>query len=373
MRPITHLAALTLAVAAALPAAAQPRAAGVVVDRVEERQVAETVPILGRLVAATRSVVAARVAGIVDAVPIEVGDRVERGDVLAHIDAERLELEHAIAETAVEQARADLEAAEADVALAQQALDRIARLQGSGAFSQGAFDDRTSELARARSRAGAYRAAVSRAEAQLALAQYDLDYAEIRAPFAGAVIAKSAQPGAYLNAGAAVATLLDVGDLEVEADIPTEFVDGLEKGMVLSAIIGREAVTDATVRAVVPEEAMMTRTRPVRFAVDLNGLTDRLAAGQSVTLRVPAAEAREALTVAKDAVIQSPNGWLVYVAADGVAQPRVIEIGASSGDRLEVLSGLGPGDYVVIRGNERLRPGQPIDARLPNGDQIGEG
>jgi Membrane-fusion protein len=150
-------------------------------------------------------------------------------------------------------------------------------------------------------------------------------------------------------------------------------VDGLEKGMVLSAIIGREAVTDATVRAVVPEEAMMTRTRPVRFAVDLNGLTDRLAAGQSVTLRVPAAEAREALTVAKDAVIQSPNGWLVYVAADGVAQPRVIEIGASSGDRLEVLSGLGPGDYVVIRGNERLRPGQPIDARLPNGDQIGEG
>jgi RND family efflux transporter MFP subunit len=370
MRIFVAVLALT-----ALPvlAAAQPRAAGVVVDPVVEREVAETAPILGRLVAATRSIVAARIPGIVARVAVETGDRVEAGQVLAELDTERLELDYDIAQASYEQALADLEAAEADVALAEQALDRIAKLRGSGAFSQGAFDDRSSEVARARSRAGAFRAALSRAEAEIAVADYELENAAIRAPFAGAVIERTAQPGAYLPVGAAVATLLDIGDLEIEADVPTEYVDGLAPGMVVAAVIGRRALLDATVRATIPEEAVTTRTRPVRFTVDLNGETGALAAGQSVTLRVPTAEARQALTVSKDAVTQSPGGWLVYVAAEGRAQPRVIQIGASAGDRLEVLSGLAAGDYVVVRGNERLRPGQPIEARLPDGTQIGEG
>jgi multidrug efflux pump subunit AcrA (membrane-fusion protein) len=51
---------------------------------------------------------------------------------------------------------------------------------------------------------------------------------------------------------------------------------------------------------------------------------------------------------------------MVYVAADGQAQPRPVTVGASVGDRFEVIDGLAPGDLVVVRGNERLRPGQPI-------------
>jgi RND family efflux transporter MFP subunit len=358
---------------AAATAHAQPRAAGVVVDPVTEQQVAETAPILGRLVAATRSVVATRTQGIVDEVFVEAGDRLDAGDVIARLDVERLDLDRSIAVAAVEQARADFHAAEADVALARQALERISKLQGSGAFSQGALDDRQSEFARARSRQGAYAARVASAEAQLSVVDYELANAEIRAPFDGVVIDRAAQPGAYLALGAAVATLLDVGDLEIEADVPTEYIDGLEPGMRLTAMIGRGILLDATMRAVIPEEAVTTRTRPVRFTVDLEPYLDSLASGQSVTLRLPTAEARSALTISKDAVTQSPRGWLVYVAADGVAQPRVVEIGASAGDRLEVLSGVGPGDYVVVRGNERLRPGQPIDARLANGEKLGEG
>jgi RND family efflux transporter MFP subunit len=373
MSALARALAPVLFVLAATTAAAQPRAAGVVVDPVVEKTVAETAPILGRLVAATRSVVATRTAGIVDAVFVEGGDRLKAGDVIARLDVERLALDRAIAVAAVEQARADFEAAEADVALARQALERISRLQGSGAFSQGALDDRQSEFARAESRQGAFAARVASAEAELAVVDYELANAEIRAPFDGVVIERAAQPGAYLALGAAVATLLDVGDLEIEADIPTEYIGGLEPGMVLSAMIGRDILLDATMRAVIPEEAVTTRTRPVRFAVDLTGYLDQLASGQSVTLRVPTAEARSALTISKDAVIQSPRGWLVYVAVDGQAQPRVVELGASAGDRLEALSGVGPGDYVVVRGNERLRPGQPIDARLANGDKLGEG
>jgi hypothetical protein len=68
--------------------------------------------------------------------------------------------------------------------------------------------------------------------------------------------------------------------------------------------------------------------------------------------------------------VQSARGWTVYVAQDGVAQPRQVEIGAPVGDRFEALSGLSEGDWTVVRGNERLRPGQEIDPRTQDGEQV---
>ncbi|TVQ53710.1 MAG: efflux RND transporter periplasmic adaptor subunit [Rhodobacteraceae bacterium] len=368
---------LVLVIVAGLAAAAQVSAqepqAAVVVDPVEMRVFAETTPILGRLVAATRSVVAARTPGVVATVAVEVGDRVRAGDELARIDATRAAIDQRVAVAAVEQARADLDAAAADLDLADQALERVSRLRGSGAFSQGAFDDRLAERTRAESRRGAALARLTSAEAALAQAEYDLTHAVTRAPFDGVVIDRTAQPGAYLSVGAAVATLLDVDDYEIEADIPTEIVAGLAIGAEVEAVFGAETTAPATVRAVIPEEAVTTRTRPVRFDVTLNGALGALAAGQSVTLRMPTAEARPALTVSKDAVSQTPRGWTVFVAVDGKAEPRIVEIGQPVGDRLEVLGGLAEGDLVVVRGNERLRPGQSIAARFANGEPAGEG
>jgi multidrug efflux pump subunit AcrA (membrane-fusion protein) len=85
-----------------------------------------------------------------------------------------------------------------------------------------------------------------------------------------------------------------------------------------------------------------------------------VAVGQSVTVLIPVGEAREVLSVPKDALVQARGGWTVFVAADNKAEPRTVELGVPLGDRYEVLSGLTAGDLVVVRGNERLRPGQDI-------------
>jgi multidrug efflux pump subunit AcrA (membrane-fusion protein) len=69
--------------------------------------------------------------------------------------------------------------------------------------------------------------------------------------------------------------------------------------------------------------------------------------------------------VPKDALVQGRGGWTVFVAQDGKAEPRTVQIGVALGERFEVLDGLRDGDMVVTRGNERLRPGQeiaPMDA-----------
>jgi RND family efflux transporter MFP subunit len=181
------------------------------------------------------------------------------------------------------------------------------------------------------------------------------------------VIERHAEPGAYLPLGAPVATLLDVNDLEIEADVPAELVEALSPGLSVAARVGARDVA-ATLRAVVPEEVVSTRTRPARFT--LSDGAQGAAAGQSVTLMLPTAPPRQALTVAKDALVQSARGWTVYVAQDGVAQPRQVEIGAPVGDRFEALSGLSEGDWTVVRGNERLRPGQEIDPRTQDGEQV---
>ena len=82
--------------------------------------------------------------------------------------------------------------------------------------------------------------------------------------------------------------------------------------------------------------------------------------GQSVSVDLPISAPREVIVVPKDALVQARGGWSVFVNDAGQATPRPVEIGSAVGGGFEVLSGLQAGDEVVIRGNERLRPGQAI-------------
>jgi multidrug efflux pump subunit AcrA (membrane-fusion protein) len=97
----------------------------------------------------------------------------------------------------------------------------------------------------------------------------------------------------------------------------------------------------------------------------------RIAVGQTVTLDVPVSRPEDVIVVPKDAVVQSGGGWQVFLNEDGAAAPRQVEIGRAIGDAFEVISGLAEGDEVVVRGNERLRPGQEIAATPVNADRSG--
>jgi hypothetical protein len=85
-----------------------------------------------------------------------------------------------------------------------------------------------------------------------------------------------------------------------------------------------------------------------------------LAVNQPATLQLPAGGAREVVSVHKDAVLRRGGRDMVYLVRDGAATPRTVALGEAVGSRFQVLDGLVPGDLVVVRGNERLRPGQPV-------------
>lgn len=370
MRCPSLIATALVAALLMLPTGAQAqRAAAVLVEQVEIRAIADTAPVLGQLVGSIQADVASRRAGVADEVRFEIGDRVSAGAPLVSLESQLAEIERRTALADLEVARAGILATEASVALAQQALARAERLKGSTAFQQAVFEDRIQELQQARGRQAVAKAAVEAAQARIARVDYDIENAIIRAPFSGIVVERMAQPGQYVSLGQPVAKLLDVDGLEVEADVPVELIQGLSPGTEVDVRLNEGAVGSARVRVVLPVETVATRTRPVRFTINISDLDPLLiAVGASITLEIPVSAPRDAVTVPKDALVQGRGGgWMVFVVEEDKAQPRPVQLGQAAGGRMEVLGGLSAGEVVVVRGNERLFPGQPVNATMTEG------
>jgi len=330
------------------------------VDAVVSQPLSQTVPVIGRLVASQAGEVAARIDGPIASFKVEVGDRVAKGDVIAVLNDDILESRRDLAAAALALAKAQLETSRAEAALAKQALDRMERLRKSAAFSQARYDDAHQQVNIALQRVREAQAMIARAEAELRFNQINLDYTKVSAPYDGVITRRLTETGAYVQVGDPVVFMVADQDLEVEAEVPFERLAGLNEGTATDFTLDDGTHHRAIVRAVLPSENPLTRTRVVRFTPRFNGLISRLANAQSVTVAIPAGAARDVLSVHKDAIIRRLGKTIVYVVEGDKAVARTIEIGEGMGERLEVLSGLKEGELVVTRGNERLTPGAQV-------------
>ncbi len=352
--------ALVLVVVCAGPAPAQNGAALVRVDRVSIEPMDQTVPVIGRLVPRQSGVVAARIDGPVEAFRVEVGDRVEAGQVIALLNVEALQARRDLAAGQLAEAKAQLATRKAAQALARQEAKRIEGLKDSAAFSQGRYDDTQQQLAMATAELAEAEANVQTYSAELRLAEINLGYAEVMAPYAGVITQRLTEAGAFVRMGDPIVSMIDDGNLEIEADVPFRNISGLESGTAIRVTLDDGSSHWAVVRAVVPEENPLTRTRTVRLVPEFGATGKPLAAAQSVTLHVPADTPRNVLAVHKDAIIKRGAESLVFVVRNDSAELRPVRLGEAVGSRIEVLEGLQDGDLVVVRGNERLQPGDKV-------------
>ena len=356
----TVVATLSAVSTGAVWAQGGPPAALVQVDAVAVEPMSQTQPVVGRLVALQSSVVTARVSGAVEETLVEVGDRVEANDVLVRLDDDVLAATYDLSVADIQANEARLQAAEANLQLFQQDLDRLVGLRGSAAFSQARFDDASREVDRALSQRGEAAADLARARVDLALAELNLSYATIRAPFPGVVVQRHVGLGEYVSNGNALISILNDQELEVEAAVPANRIDAVQPGTEVTFAFERGTRYDAVVRAIVPSEDSLTRTRTVRLTPDLHATEQVMANNQSVVVFIPIGQSSEVVTVHKDAVLNGPQGSYVFVVTDGAATIRPVVLGEGVGHRFVVVDGLAPEELVVIRGNERLAPGQPV-------------
>lgn len=342
------------------PAGAQSNATLVRVDTVSRIPLSQTAPVLGRLVAHRGGAVAARINGPIEAFQVQVGDRVEAGQIIALLNPAALVARRDLVAGKLSEARAKLAVRQAELALARQAYARLERLRKSAAFSQARFNDAKQEVAIAKAEANEAKTAIASAEADLQLARINLHNAQVRAPYPGVVTERLTEAGAYVKLGDPMIRMIGDQTLEVEAEVSFQYLSGLEVGTEIEISLDDGTKHRATVRAVVPAENPLTRTRTVRLVPSFGKVLRPLAHQQSVALRVPIGARRSVLSVHKDAVVRRGGETLVFVVEGANAQPRTVELGIAVGGRFEVRAGLKEGDRVVVRGNERLKPGDKV-------------
>jgi len=322
----------------------------------------QIIPITGRIVSSQKSAIAARIKGPVSKVLVQVGDSVKSGDTLAELDVDRLKLEADLKSAEVIQARAKWNSAKAEVDLLKLELKRLQQLRRSAAFSQARYDDKRQEIVKAEASVEETAAALRRARSARDLARIDVRDAVVLAPFDGVVLIRHVSPGVYVNPGSSIVTLLDAENLEIEADVPSSRLSGVPVGSVIKVRIQDQKI-EAAVRAIIPDENPLARTQAVRLSPDLDKTNLSVVSNQSVVLEVPQGAGTEVIAVPKDALVNRQSGAIVFVFERGQVRPANVVIGKAFAGKFEVVSGLTPGQKVVVTGNELLRPGQRVRTR----------
>ncbi|MDH5188432.1 MAG: efflux RND transporter periplasmic adaptor subunit, partial [Rhodospirillaceae bacterium] len=260
------------------------RGATVSVDDVQMETARQSVPVIGRLVAAQSGVVSVVVKGPVLKIFARVGDRINKGDKIAQLHSDSIKWSRALAAAEADAAKARTQTARAQVELRRQELKRLEDLKTSAAFSPARFDDARQELAKAQGASAEADAQLNRAEANLKLAEIDFSNTTIRAPYRGVITKVHTESGSYLAVGQPVVSMISDVDMEIEASVPADRTAGLLPGTEIPFRIGNLIKGTSAVRAVVPEENPQTRTREVRFTPLDDALLKNAAANQSVTI-----------------------------------------------------------------------------------------
>lgn len=309
---------------------------------VEVRRVEYVLDAVGSLDAFESVQATSRVAGAVERVRFREGDSVKAGAVLAEIEPGRYSL-------AVDGATATLARATAARADAERGLERRQKMNAEGVAS-------SEEVDTFRTRRDTATADEAAARSQLALAQLNLRDAFVRAPIDGVVQTRTVQTGQYLQPGAVLATIVRRDPLLVRFKVPESDSSHLAIGQPVRFIVhGGGDARSATVKHVAAKAEPATRMVDVVGEVDAPDET--LRPGTFVEVKIPSGGA-EAAVVPQTAVRPSERGFLSFVIEDGKAVERVVKLGRRTGDGfVEVLSGLGRNERVVVRGAEALTPG----------------
>lgn len=327
----------------------EPPPAPVVVEAAEMRALAPVSWYPGTIISRNRAKLAAEVAGRVVSVA-EVGARLESGDVAARLDGELLRQSLAENQAAVAREQARLVYLNAEV-------KRLERLVKQNTAARSRLEEAVANLGVARSELAAN-------QARVRLTRERLERTVLKAPFSGVVVERLLEPGEWADEGSAVLRLVDAQNLDVQAWVPVQALKFVTEKTELR-LKANPAEATGTVHTIVPVGDERSRLYELRISIP--GV--EWPVGQDVRVAVPSASPRKVVAIHRDALVLRRDGTVVYrINENNVAERIEVDTGIASGDLIEV-SGISPGDRVVTRGGERLRPGQKVMVITPNGGQ----
>ena len=331
----------------------------------------------GYVTARRRATVSSKITGKVVQVNIEEGMAVREGQVLARLDDETQRASVALAEAQAEAARRNVNESEVRLNEARVNLARLTKLVGVGYSTAAEVDAARAAADSLEARIQAAREQVRVAERQVALERTNLDSTIIRAPFAGVVISKDAQPGEMVSPVSAgggftrtgIGTIVDMRSLEIEVDVNESYINRVKPEQAVTAVL--DAYPDfqipARVITTIPSADRQKATVLVRIGfmeLDPRILPDM---GVKVTFlrdsEDAAPAARPVTLVPKGAIKTDGKQSYVFVVVNDRVDRRAITTGGADGDRVEVIGGLNAGERVVVSPPAELSAGALVVTR----------
>ncbi len=314
----------------------------------------------GYVVARRMSTVSSKVTGKIAEIFVEEGMAVEKDQVLARLDPINSQTMLTMSRRELEASRRNLAEIEVRLAEARRNLTRNEALVERQLISQTALDTSKAEVNALAARLAASQAQVEVAESALAIRQIDYKDLEVRAPFAGVVISKDAQPGEMISPMSSggftrtgIATIVDMDSREVEVDVNESYINRVKNNQRVEATL--DAYPDAPLAArvinIVPTADRTKATVKVRIGFEK--LDSRILPDMGIKVRflddqpAPTANTGPRIRVPAAAVQREGDNAYVWVVSKGRAERRAVTVGAESEGSVEVRAGVASGDELV--------------------------
>jgi len=314
----------------------------------ETRQLRETRQLVGSLEARSRPLITAEVAGVVAQVHHDEGDRVDSGDLLAEIEAGdyRDERDRAAAEVARMEARVEVQ---------EHSLQRARKLRADDHISEDELDNAEAELA-------SRQAQLDAARAQLRRAERALERTRIRAEIDGVIDARRISEGDYLRAGDPTFELVDSRRLRARLSTSQALAPRIGEGAELRLYNPSAARSPIQVTVSELRPSIQASTRSLQVLADFPN-PDGWRPGASLEGEL-LLDQRQAIVVPTQSVVRRPAGDTVFVLDDSGdrVEARTVALGARQADRVEIRSGLAPGERFIVDGARFLSDGAPVQA-----------
>ena len=298
---------------------------------VETRQLENNVPATGTLLPNEEVELRSEISGRVEKIHFREGDEVSKGDLLLQIDDDALQ--------------AQLDKLKSQIGFAEKRLNRQTELRDVEGVSEEAVEEAQTTL--------------DELKADRKRVESDIRNSRVYAPFSGVVGLRMISPGSFVEAGAAIANLVQKDPVKIEFAVPASYATQLKPGTPVDfKISGMDSTFTGEIYATEPRINPSTRMLNARARCgNPEGL---LVPGAFADLKVRLEKVPNAMMIPTESVVPELGRQIVYIAQNGQIEKREVRTGVRQERMIQVLSGLQPGDTVLTTGILGAKPGKPI-------------
>ena len=313
------------------PSQGSPFSVAVETLKVVPQAIENRLSVVGSIFSNESVILKPEVAGKINFIGFEEGKHVEKGNILFELDAELLNAEY--------------QEVKANYDYADLQYERAKRLKKDGVIPVEVFDERLRAYLNAKSR--------------LNTLATRLKKHKLTAPFSGRVGSRLVSIGDYVAAGTPLVHIEDLSLVKVEFYIPQRYIQQIQNGQLVRVVVEPlSEIYEGTIYLIDPRVDPETRSAVVRAKV--NNPNEVLRPGMFCTVTIIIEKKEQGLMVPEQAVVSRGEKHFLYLAEEGKAVMRQVRLGLFSEEKVEILSGLNPGEQVIVAGLQKLAPGVPV-------------